>query len=234
MKLYAAKIREISDRLWERLFPLLDRKRQEKTVALKQEKERLRSIYAGLLLRYAFLEEGYSEEMWQHIEIVEGSHGKPYLSNGTDFFYSLSHSGEWAVCAVDDMETGVDVQKVGALKLAVAKRFYSREEYRRLLRYESEPDRQTMDLYRIWAAKESCVKLTGRGIGAGIQRYVTDSAYTHINDTEEKNFFFIRLYEEIQDYIICACSKRECFPEHIIMITDLTENMFNMGGEGTC
>lgn len=233
MKIYAAKVCEIPDRLCERLFPLLDRRRLEKVMALKHEKERLRSIYAGLLLRHAFLEEGHSETMWQRVEIVEGSHGKPYLSNYTDFFYSLSHSGEWVVCAVDDIETGADIQEVGAPKLAVAKRFYSDEEYHRLLQHESEPERQTMDLYRIWAAKESCVKLTGRGIGAGIHRYVTDSAYRHIKDIEENSLFFVRLYEDISGYIICVCSRRECFPEHII-ITDLTKSMFNMGGEGIC
>lgn len=233
MKIYAARVCEIPDGLCGRLFPLLDRRRQEKVTALKNEKERLRSIYAGLLLRHAFLAEGHCEEMWQRIEIVEGSHGKPYLPNCTDFYYSLSHSGEWVICAVDDIETGADIQEVGALKLAVAKRFYSDEEYHRLLQYQSEPDRQTMDLYRIWAAKESCVKLTGRGIGAGIHRYVTDSAYTHINDIEENTLYFVRLYESIQGYVICVCSSRECFPEHII-ITDLTNNMFNMGGEGTC
>lgn len=233
MKIYAAKVCEIPDRLCGRLFPLLDRRRLEKVMALKHEKERLRSIYAGLLLRHAFLAEGHSENMWQRVEIMEGSHGKPYLSNCADFFYSLSHSGEWVICAVNDIETGADIQEVGASKLAVAKRFYSDEEYRRLLQYASETDRQTMDLYRIWAAKESCVKFTGRGIGAGIQRYVTDSAYTHIYDIEENSFYFIRLYEEIQGYIICVCSSCECFPERIMM-TDLANNMFNMGGEGTC
>lgn len=233
MKIYAARVCEVPCRLCGRLFPLLDSKRLERVTALKHEKERLRSIYAGLLLRHAFLAEGYSEQMWRDIEIVEGSHGKPYLQNCTDFFYSLSHSGEWVICAVDELEIGADIQEVGTLKLAVAKRFYSNKEYHRLLQYASEPERQTMDLYRIWAAKESCVKFTGRGIGAGIHRYVTDSAYTHINDIEEDRFYFTRLYEEIQGYIICVCSGRECFPEHII-ITDLMNNMFNMGGEGTC
>lgn len=71
MKIYAARVCEIPDGFCGRLFPLLDRRRQEKVTALKNEKERLRSIYAGLLLRHAFLAEGHCEEMWQRIEIVE-------------------------------------------------------------------------------------------------------------------------------------------------------------------
>ncbi len=233
MKIYAARVCAIPDRFCGRLVSLLDRTRREKVAALKQKHERLRSIFAGLLLRHAFLAQGYSEQLWQCIEIAQGSHGKPYLSNCTDFCYSLSHSGEWVLCAVDDREIGADIQEVGALRLAVAKRFYSEQEYDRLLQYASEPERQTLDLYRIWAAKESCVKLTGRGIGAGIDRYVTDSAYTQIRDTEEDRLYCIRLYEEIPGYVTGVCSALECFPEHII-ITDLMNNMFNMGGEGTC
>lgn len=233
MKIYAAKVCEIPKGLCGRLFPLLDRRRFEKVTAMKHEKERLRSIYAGLLLRHAFLAEGFSTEKWQRIEVVQSSRGKPYLSNCGDFFYSLSHSGEWALCAVDNQEIGADIQEVGTPKMAVAKRFYAEEEYQRLLGYASDRDRQTAELYRIWAAKESCAKLTGKGIGAGISRYVTDSAYTHIKDIEENTLFFIKLYEDIPDYMICVCSGCGRFPESI-KITDLFHSVFNMGGEETC
>jgi len=233
MKIYAAKVCGIPDRFCERFFPLLDRRRLEKVTAIKHEKVRRQSICAGLLLRHAFLEQGYREEDWQRIEIARGSYGKPYLLNYAEFFYSLSHSGDWALCAVDDQETGADIQKVGEPKMAVAKRFYAREEYQRLLQYGSDTDRQAAELYRIWAAKESCAKLTGKGIGAGISRYVTDSAYTHIRDIEENSSFFIRLYEEIPGYMICVCSRCERFPESI-MIIDFFQNIFNMEGEETC
>ena len=212
MKIYAAKVCGIPDECCKRICSLLDTKRREKAAALKHEKERLRSIYAGLLLRHAFLAQGYSQAVWQQIQIAQGSYGKPYLSN----------------CG-----TGADIQAVGKLKMTVAKRFYADEEYERLLLYASDTDRQTTELYRIWAAKESCVKFTGRGIGAGIERYVTDSAYTHIMDMEEGSRFFIRLYECIPNYIICVCSSCARFPEDII-ITDIARSIFNMEGEKTC
>lgn len=233
MKIYAAKVERLSDETYERLCGLLDSKRREKVSALKNEKERLRSVYAGLLLRHAFLEEGYGEEMWQQAEIRTGSYGKPYIADCEGFFYSLSHSGEWVICAADDMETGADIQKMGELKMAVARRFYSGEEYDRLLKYGADKDRQTTELYRMWAAKESCAKYTGRGIGAGISRYVADGTYTHMVDTQIGSRFFIKLYEHISDYIICVCSGRDSFPKKII-ITDVTGNAFNMEGRERC
>ena len=233
MKIYAAKVCEIPEHFFGRLFDVMDKKRIEKVRALRNEKERLRSIYAGLLLRYAFLQEEYGDKLWRQIEISEGCYGKPYVSNCKDFFYSLSHSGEWVVCAVDNVETGVDIQKVGELKLAVAKRFYASEEYDRLLHYDFDKNRQTAELYRMWTAKESCVKLTGRGIGAGISKYVTDSAYTHIMNREENSQFYIKLYECISGYMICVCSERERFP-HNIILTDIVNFTLNREGKKTC
>lgn len=233
MKIYVAKVCAIPERFLERLFAVMDRERVEKVRALRNEKERLRSIHAGLLLRHAFLEEGHDEDTWRQIKIARGIYGKPYLSNCEDFFYSLSHSGEWVICAVDDIETGADIQAVGEPKMAVAKRFYADEEYDRLLKEASDKDRQRAELYRMWTAKESCVKLTGRGIGAGISRYVTDSAYTHIIDMEENGRFFIKLYEQISGYIICACSRRDSFPQSIIL-TDIVNITFNMEEKQTC
>lgn len=233
MKIYAAKVCEIPEHLFGRLFDVMDRKRVEKVRALRNDKERLRSIYAGLLLRHAFLQEGYGDKLWRQIEISEGSYGKPYISNCKDFFYSLSHSGEWVICAVDDVETGVDIQKVGELKMAVAKRFYASEEYDRLLHYDFDKNKQTAELYRMWTAKESCAKLTGRGIGAGISKYVTDSAYTHIMNREENSQFYIKLYECISGYMICVCSERESFPQNIIL-TDIVNQTLNREGKKTC
>lgn len=233
MEIYVAKVCEIPDAFCEHLFPLLDKGRAKKVQAMKHHKERLRSIHAGLLLRHAFLSQGYSVQQWQEIAVVKGCHGKPYFADFATFFYSLSHSGEWVLCAVDNKEIGADIQEAGTPKLAVAKRFYAGEEYQRLLQYASDLDRQTAELYRIWTAKESCVKLTGRGIGTGISRYVTDSTYMHIKDIEEDSLFFTRLYEGIPGYMICVCSRCECFPKQII-ITDLANTVFNMGGEGIC
>lgn len=233
MKIYAAKVCEIPERLFGQLFEVMDRKRIEKINTLRNEAERLRSIHAGLLLRYAFLKEGYDDALWRRIQVCEGSYGKPYLSNCKDFFYSLSHSGEWVVCAVDDMEIGVDIQQVGALKMAVAKRFYAGEEYDRLKNSGFDENRKTLELYRMWAAKESCVKLTGRGIGAGIDKYVTDSAYTHIINREENSRFYIKLYESIPNYVVCVCSERGSFPETIVL-TDIVNNTCNMEEKKTC
>lgn len=189
------------------LWTLLDRDRQATVLSLRNKKEKERSICAGLLLRYAFLEAGYGIKDWQQVQIEKGVYGKPYMKGYDDFQYSLSHSGEWTVCAVDIMPIGADIQEMKSWKMQLAKRFYHADEYDRLLAIkENDSDRRTREFYSIWTAKESVVKWNGRGIGAGISSYVTAQDYSHVYDVKERQMVHIRLYNELEGYMTCVCS----------------------------
>lgn len=213
MKIYAARTCETGT---EKLQKLLDSDRQKKVSALKNEKEKCRSITAGLLLRHAFLKMGHCEQEWQQVRIEKEIYGKPYIKGHEDFYYSLSHSGEWSLCVVDDAPVGCDIQEMAPWKLQIAKRFYSKEEYDRIVAInESDNDARTRMFYHMWAAKESAVKLSGRGIGKGIDRYVTDEYFGFIHDVETDQIIPIRLYGEIEGYAVCVCSEAGAFPDQI-------------------
>ena len=219
LRIYAAKLFDADT---AELMPLLDRGRQEKAAAIKNRGERQRSVTAGLLLRYAFLQSGYSPAQWQHAEIIYGEYGKPGIKGLSGFHYSISHSEEWVICAVGDTPVGADIQRMRPWKLQMAKRFYSDSEYDRIVSF-ADARRQTECFYKMWTAKESYGKLTGRGIGEGISRYVTDREFAHVcgKDTYP---FPIRLYDTITDYIVCVCSRESYFPEEITF-ADLHENL---------
>lgn len=96
-----------------------------------------------------------------------GNHGKPYLRDHPDIFFSISHSGHFAACAFSASEVGLDLQEVpktdsGKL-LRIAKRFFSESDYRELSAAPSEllPGRFT----DMWVAHEAYVKFTGEGLG---------------------------------------------------------------------
>ncbi len=198
---------------------LLDRDRQRKVLSLKNRKAIEQSIYAGLLLRHAFLEAGYGTKEWHEVEIEKGLYGKPYIKGYNDFQYSLSHSGEWIVCAVDEMPVGADIQEMKSWKMQLAKRFYDVDEYDRLLAIkEYDLDRRTKEFYSIWTAKESVVKLSGRGIGAGIGGYVTAQDYSRVYDVNDMQMINIRLYDELEGYMTCVCSRTGNFPEKLSII----------------
>lgn len=99
------------------------------------------------------------------IELVMdyGEKGKPYLRE-YPFYFNLSHSGEYVVCAVSDREIGVDIQKCSGMNtIRIAKRFFSEEECRALEACETEEKRQ-QSFFRLWVRKEAYGKLLGKGI----------------------------------------------------------------------
>lgn len=214
MHIYTAKIHELQAGTQEWLCGLLDRDRARKIAAIRNRRERERSIFAGLLLRHAFLQAGFGRDVWEQAEIGRGAYGKPYIKGFCDFQYGLSHSGEWVVCAADRVPVGIDLQEMKPWKMTLAKRFYHEKEYDRLLALGGAgPVRQTEEFYSMWTAKESAVKLNGRGIGAGISQYVTAGDYGTICDTVNGRTYYTKRYDVLQGYMICVCSGEKSFPD---------------------
>ncbi len=214
MKVYIAQMYEIQEAKEQQLCSLLDNSRIQKLSGIRNRKARMRSIFAGLLLRYAFLQEGYGKDAWQQVEITEEAYGKPYLKEYSAFHYSLSHSGEWVACAVDTMPVGIDIQEMKSWRMTLAKRFFHEKEYNRLLALqEFDINRQTKEFYNMWTAKESAVKWSGRGISGGIQQLLTNADYKFIYDIDQKQKIKIRQYCVSENYIVCVCSENDNFPD---------------------
>lgn len=97
-----------------------------------------------------------------------GEKGKPYFEN-IPLFFSLSHSGEYVLCAVSERELGADIQKIqSADVLKLAKRFFSESECRTLEGCESHRERQRL-FFGFWTRKEAYGKLTGEGLAATLR-----------------------------------------------------------------
>lgn len=69
---------------------------------------RQQSFAAALLLEYVVKRLFPNAEHPLEIAIAQG--GKPYLAKEPDIHFNLSHSGEWAVCAISSSPVGVDIQ----------------------------------------------------------------------------------------------------------------------------
>ena len=106
------------------------------------------------------------------LEVAIAQGGKPYLAKEPDIHFNLSHSGEWAVCAISSSPVGVDIQHCDEGRRDVASRFFHREEIRYL---DSLPQfRRDEGFYRLWTLKESFVKATGRGLDLPLRSFWVD------------------------------------------------------------
>lgn len=150
--------------------------------ALEMQKERLCTVRqqcytAGELIallgeRTAAAENGLpSRQIPLSLQYRFGIHGKPEI---VDFpmHFSLSHSGDYVLCAFSEGEVGADIQRLQALDyLKLAGRFFTKAEYEALKGCPGEAERQSL-FFRLWSRKEAYGKLTGQGIAGEVNRDV--------------------------------------------------------------
>lgn len=148
IKLYIVSIREpIEDA--EKWINRLLLARREKTKAFRKKEDRLRSLYAGLLLqKYC----GITDES----RILYNSYGKPFTQEGPEF--SLSHGGDYVVLGTNEGPIGVDVEPIGEFDTTVAQESLQEDELNWVMDKE-----QAMRLYTMWTRKESIMKAVGKG-----------------------------------------------------------------------
>ncbi|HKO54622.1 MAG TPA: 4'-phosphopantetheinyl transferase superfamily protein [Thermoanaerobaculia bacterium] len=92
------------------------------------------------------------------VEVERGEGGKPRLASG-ELHFNISHSGELVAVAIAMEPVGIDVEEIRPTRelLAIARRFFSAEEARRV---EQDADQ----FFRVWTAKEAIVKAIGSGV----------------------------------------------------------------------
>lgn len=143
--------------LYAKLYDALSLQRRQKIDDLRFQEDRRLSLAAGHLL-----EQGLQELGVEEYEIQYGEYGKPYLQNIPDLHFSLSHSGNYAVCVFYHRPVGVDIQQIRPVSPALLKRVCTQEE-RRFLEAQ-DPEKVPEAFCRLWTAKESFMKLEGRGL----------------------------------------------------------------------
>ncbi len=120
-----------------------------------------RRLAGSMLVLSALKELGVDRPVLEY-----GENGKPRLENGNAPFFNVSHSGSYALCAVTDMpdetDIGADIQEITAKGKEIAERFFTDRENRWLSAFEEAA--YDCEFTKIWALKESYIKMTGEGL----------------------------------------------------------------------
>lgn len=99
----------------------------------------------------------------QSLRIERTPYGKPYLAGRDDLHFSISHSGSWVACAVDNQPIGVDIEVHAPIDYSmITSRFFTRVEKEHLERLPMEE--RLEGFYDLWTLKESYVKAVGQGL----------------------------------------------------------------------
>lgn len=210
MELYLASVAPLRDEaLFRTALSRVGTARAETVARLRPADRKRLSLGAGLLLRHALRERGLDPDA---VRVEPGAHGKPYLPDVPNVCFNLSHSGEYALCAVSDHPVGCDVEKLAAPELRVAERFFAPEELA-LLRAEHDAAAQARLFYRLWTLKESFLKATGLGLSLPLDCFSVDPATMTVRQTVDGLSYRFREYTALADCCIAVCTAFDGFPD---------------------
>ncbi len=95
-------------------------------------------------------------------EILRAEGGKPFFRDHPERHFSLSHSGDFALCALSDAPVGADIEAVRPRKEGLPGYAFQGADYARYLELGGNWEA----FYTLWTEVESIVKYTGEGLKA--------------------------------------------------------------------
>lgn len=229
IKTYLIDVRQLqNEAVYEKTLSFVSPYRRQKIALLKHQRDKERSLGAALALNQALLGYGLEERM---MEYDVGVQGKPYFRYYPELYFSLSHSGDYAICSIGECEIGNDIEKVKSGRLRVAERFFAAEELVWMQQVDS-VEKMEDRMFRIWTMKESFLKVTGLGMSLPLKDFtVTMSENTEIlvrQQVNEKKYFMkeykmqmedTMLTENAMQYKIAVCSECNDFAAELELVS---------------
>jgi len=213
-RIYLADCRVLEDiTLAECLASSLPVPRQEKLARLREGQARRLSLGAGLLLVQALREEGL-----RPADYTVSSRGRPFFPSLPDFQFSLSHSGETAMCGVSAQPIGCDIEKARPFDVHLAERFFHPDEWAYLSSLPQ--DAREEGFFRLWTRKESYMKALGLGFSLPMSSFAlcADGTDALLSGGDGQRWFFRSFTAEDDCY--CAVCARDAEPDIPVIRVD--------------
>lgn len=183
MRVLIENIASVEEKDLEQKPQYITPERWEKILRIRPVEDKKRSLLAGRLLHQMCLECGVEEPIYGTVKS-----GKPILVNRPQLAFSVSHSGEYVVVAYTEEATsiGVDIQEIKSMSGGLKKRLLHEKEWLWLEKKNASHESEKIYLNRIWAVKESVVKMTGEGLAHDFRKLYVDLDKRIVTDENEK------------------------------------------------
>lgn len=210
MDIYIADLRVFTEErpLTEKSH-LLPQERRERIAGYRNQADKDRGIGAGLLLEYGLRRRGYTllsdVPDKTSVHMVYGKYGKPYLREKPDLQFNLSHAGKYVAAVFSETAVGIDIEYMRTAKLAVAKRFFTADEYAYLqsvLAEHGDGEWLNREFAWLWTRKESYIKAVGDGMHLPLADFEVLADTVHGNVA-----YFLKSMEMPENYMLSICAK---------------------------
>ena len=166
----------------EKFIAHLPMDRKVRALRYRHEIDRKTSVVSYLLLVHAL----YQHYGLRTPHIAYTHTGKPYLADYPDIHFNISHCPHGCICGISDSPIGVDIQDIRPFSMEIAKMCCTNNELSML----GTADDPAIEFTKMWAIKESYLKMTGEGICQGLP-FIDTSMLNWKIQTFERNGCYI-------------------------------------------
>ena len=176
MRYEICNIGDFDEQQYVKMYHAADAERRARADRFRYEDDRRRCLCADMLARRMLAEA--SGKAPDKIAFTIGHKGKP--SADVPFYFNLSHSGDYVLCAVSDKPIGVDIEQVKPFRAGLVGRYLTEAEAAYVWKDVTSDDgivtapEICTRFYRTWTAKEAYVKMTGTGISTDLKAVAFD------------------------------------------------------------
>lgn len=224
IKTYIIDIRQLEDEaLFTRSLEAVSPYRRQKIALLKNENDKRRSLGAAIALNEALSDYGLKERA---MEYEQGRQGKPFLRYHPEINFSISHSGDYALCSVGNEPIGNDIERVRSGRERVAERFFAEKELAWIRETEEMEEREER-IFRIWTMKESFLKVTGLGMSLPLKDFeivIENDEKICLHQNIDEKTYFMKEYaipvtiQSVEKYKLSVCSPSPDFEHQLHMV----------------
>lgn len=157
----------ISPSFLKTLETLLPDSRLKKAHTYKREIDTINCILSYILLLELCTKIGYPVKKY---EFEYDKYGKPAILD-FPYYFNISHCNKGCVCAISNQPIGIDIQDIRKINPKLIEKVCTNNEQIKIQNSQN-PDKEFI---KIWAKKESIVKLSGKGIRQGLHTIDTIS-----------------------------------------------------------
>ena len=144
--------------------------------------------------------------------IARSEGGKPFFPNFPNYQFNLSHSGIFALCVLDDLPVGADMETIRPHHPRLAQRICSAEE---LAWLEDQPNNASA-LCQLWVGKEALAKYHGTGLTTPLRALCPPLPPA----VEQDGLLFHRI--TTPEYCLCVCGHTPAEPVHLVGIEEIS------------
>ncbi|UWG97078.1 4'-phosphopantetheinyl transferase superfamily protein [Dehalobacter sp. DCM] len=206
--LFANQINSVEDKDIHFYLEYVSQEKKERLRRFVKKEDVKRSLLGEILLRNIVMQYGIPNNA---IDIRLDKNRKPFIPALNGFYFNISHSNEWVICATGTRPVGADIEWIRQVDLDTVKYVFSPEEYSTYLKLD-ESERPDY-FFRLWTIKESYLKALGVGLNGDLKS-ITPQIESGIITTSTEETAYFKNYELDRNYWVTVCGfEREFDPE---------------------